>query len=491
MAYIILPSRRTRQPQGAVRVDWSNPLTRGLTNLLGMYGGTMRQFALDATVPALYGSLPQYLLADGSVGLYNSESVASGTVNNYIELPVITSSAISVLVHGARFATPVGGQVAVIAATRAGGEVSGWEMAAGNSYGNSNLFYFTPLNVGSNPAFFSNGRKNSGNNPSDTSVENGKTYTVLGSFSAHTIGSGHSILAKASGASDYCEPNAVSLYATWSRQLSDNESVDLTRNPWQLFAPDPRRLWFAPSGGGATIITSSGAASLLAKAAAAVAATKTTTTVARSAVAGTAATTSIRIGAATAKTTSAGAASTTTIRTATIAARATGNGTAAATTLRTGLAAGRLTGSAETTYAAIVSGTFAAAGRTPARGTAAYTSTHAATAAATAATSGTATATTLRTGIAAARLDARAAVTAAALVAGTVTTSAAAQIGARASVTNSTERIAAVAAMLALRGATPAAPELPVIVPPSTRTLSPDHTRLGLSPAAPAKPRLG
>ncbi|MBK7592219.1 MAG: hypothetical protein IPI27_13360, partial [Betaproteobacteria bacterium] len=90
-----------------------------------------------------------------------------------------------------------------------------------------------------------------------------------------------------------------------------------------------------------------------------------------------------------------------------------------------------------------------------------------------------------------ARLDARAAVTAAALVAGTVTTSAAAQIGARASVSNTTERVAALAAMLALRGANPAAPELPVIVPPSTRTLSPDHTRLGLSPVAPAKPRLG
>lgn len=281
------------------------------------------------------------------------------------------------------------------------------------------------------------------------------------------------------------------LLALFPYALCVEQAQELAFNPWQLFAPDPRRLWFAPSGGGATIITSSGAASLVAKANAAVAATKTTTTVARSAVAGAATATSIRVGAAAAKATSAGTASTTTIRTATIAANTASAGASAATTLRTGLAAGRLTRSAETTYAAIISGTFTAAGRTPARGTAAYTSTHAAAAAATAATRGTAASTTLRTGIAAARVDARAAVTAAALVAGTVTTSAAAQISARASVGNTTERVAAVAAMLALRGATPAAPELPVIVPPSTRTLSPDHARFGLSPVAPAKPRLG
>ena len=42
---------------------------------------------------------------------------------------------------------------------------------------------------------------------------------------------------------------AIYLALCWTRELSQNEVNSLLQNPWQVFAPAPRRIWSAPSGG--------------------------------------------------------------------------------------------------------------------------------------------------------------------------------------------------------------------------------------------------
>ncbi len=493
MAYIILPSRRTRQPQGAVRVDWRNPLTRGLQ--FASVGGNGTNVASGFP---LSGSAGFAASQHGVVRTFNGSS-------QQLSAPYTTTTAAFTLFALAKCTNQTATNTLISLGSAGSGfmmlDLSGTESSDplrlyvydgtllkqtysyNPIYNEYAAFCGVVPPLGGTMVAYQNGVLRS----HDTGERTGYNFNPVVNVS---VGANYT-----SGAPSNYFNGDIAASFFWNRDLSAQEvaeiSAEISANPWQLFAPDSRRLYFGASGGGATIITASGAASLVARAAAAVAATKTAAAASRATIAGTASTTSIRTSALVAKARSAGAAATTTLRTATIAARTVGAGTAATITLRIGLAAGRLTSNAQTTYAAIIAGAFTAAGRTSARGTAAYASTHTATAAATATTSGAAAATTLREGIAVARVDARAAVTAAALVAGTITTTAAAQISARASVSNTTERSAALAAMLALRGANPAAPELPVIVPPSTRTLSPDHTRLGLSPVAPAKPRLG
>lgn len=464
MAYLILPSKRTRQPQGAARIDWSNPLTRGLLGLLvpTVSPGNI----VNAADPSVIGAITPS--RDGLYSRYYGELSTDSRIISATSLSVyarfLTSSSIGAqeCVFGRG---PTGSSNNIGFGFHATHNVSAY---SGAIYGGGG---YSIVGKPTGGALVANTQYSIGFSHDGS---NGRCYSdgrlTVGPTAIGSIDTTGRLAINATSTLENDGQCAFSVFGYWNRILSDADYAAIHANPWQLVAPDSRRLWFAPSGG-ATVITSSGAAALVAKATAAYAATHAASAVARTGLRATAATTSIR--------------------TATVAARTTERGTAATTSLRTGIAAGRVSANAATTYSAIVSGTFAAAGRTTARGTAAYASTHNATAAATTAIAGTATTTTLRTGIAAARVDARAAVTAAALVAGTVTTTAAAQIIARASVTNTTERIAAVAAMLALRGANPAAPELPVEIPPSTRSLFPDRSRLGLSPVAPFKPRLG
>ena len=53
----------------------------------------------------------------------------------------------------------------------------------------------------------------------------------------------------------------VALALAWSRALTINELQQLQRNPWQLFAPESRKLYFGASGGGANIFESTFATS--------------------------------------------------------------------------------------------------------------------------------------------------------------------------------------------------------------------------------------
>ncbi|MBK7082279.1 MAG: hypothetical protein IPH55_16665 [Betaproteobacteria bacterium] len=57
-----------------------------------------------------------------------------------------------------------------------------------------------------------------------------------------------------SGAYNYLN-GSVAVACFWDRALSADEVREVSLNPWQLFAPDSRRIYFGASGGGATTTT--------------------------------------------------------------------------------------------------------------------------------------------------------------------------------------------------------------------------------------------
>ncbi len=201
----------------------------------------------------------------------------------------------------------------------------------------------------------------------------------------------------------------------------------------------------------------------------------------------------------------------------TVAARAWARGADTVAPLRTESASGRIRAKATNTVEHIDAGAVSrtVAGKVRARGAAATLAIRATSIVGRVQARGADNVTSTRLSLAAGRVRGRAAVAAAPVIAGMVTTTAAGRLRARGSSTATLTRLEAVAGRVTARGTDTAnsiraaaaagrlrsrgratagpyvAPELPVIVPPSTRTLSPDHTRLGLSPVAPAKPRLG
>ena len=87
---------------------------------------------------------------------------------------------------------------------------------------------------------------------------NGSPVTGTLSGSASTIvNNGAPLVGRLdySGSSYYCDAT-VGMVALGDLDLPSSELQSLSENPWQIFAPDPRRLYFAPSGGGATIFES-------------------------------------------------------------------------------------------------------------------------------------------------------------------------------------------------------------------------------------------
>lgn len=243
MALILLPSKRvwTEQPPEPVPIDVANPLTQGLIRLLIPVGGFMVDM-LGGSVTQV-GCVPSACSA-GRVITNNGESISGGSVapSNYISLPVLSTGAVTNLFGGIRYSTPGASKVAIIFKSGHSTEAGGIEASAGNAFGNANLAYCNQAaGASSGGLWFWDGKKSTGTNPTDETIVNGVPFVGLGSFASSTAGTSNRLLAGGDlswGASSvYCHDTGVFIFAQWNRQLTDDESVAVTLNPWQLFAP--------------------------------------------------------------------------------------------------------------------------------------------------------------------------------------------------------------------------------------------------------------
>lgn len=510
MAYLILPSRRTRQPQGAVCIDWNNPLTRGLTYLVTAVGGNVyesvrRQFPTSYNGPTIRTS-PQGLVAKVDSANQAFEFPASAAVSSAASICAIATYTAPAAEYGGIFTlthssdSGVDPYAAVSLKAGATSDRANFNFNAnGVNYavdsGSGGTYIGTPSG-GDEEVFF--GRfvsgaqtfhysKNRSALISGTSSQTGSIQ--FGSGPRLVVGEDYRLGIRTAGRS-------VLVAALWNVALSDNEFIAFKANPWQLFTSD-RKLYFGTSGGTGTTTERTVAARAKARGAATTATTRTTTAAGRVEARATATTTAIHAG--------------------TAAGRIKARGADTVAPLRTESAAGRIRAKATNTVEHIDAGAVSrnVAGKVRARGAAATLAIRATSIVGRVQARGADTVTSTRLSLAAGRVRGRAAVTAAPVIAGMVTTTAAGRLRARGSATATLTRIEAVAGRVTARGTDTAnsiraavaagrlrsrgratsgpyvAPTLPLEIPPSTRTIDRDPARLGFSPISPTKPRLG
>lgn len=241
MAVVIIPKRGCLDIGESYEIDFDNPICRGMAQCVISSRGVPRQ--IYGRGMSRYGTLGTYANKYGVGVTNNGESVSAGNASNYIELPV-TGSAVTVLYVGGRLSTPGASKVSEGVATQAGSETAGFALDLGNAYGNANLLYFYAFGSGAGYKVYVDGAPTIGNNPTNFTIVNGNTYSIVASMSSHTAGTGHTLLAKASGINDYAHDSFFNLYAQWDRQLTEYEHKSLSANPRQILKPRRKILYF-------------------------------------------------------------------------------------------------------------------------------------------------------------------------------------------------------------------------------------------------------
>ena len=222
----------TEQPQDAVGVDSGNPLAIGLRGLVNAAQIKVNQVN---NAPAVFTNPDLMTRSPNPRGIGQTSGVASDFIySTYATQLDAAGGNFSLLaffqiksVGAARTAATAGNFQPISIGIDASGNVVG-KAALANTTVTSDATYsvgdfICAAHVGSTSGFvlYINGIKQSG----------------LGSASTSGFAFGRSDIAIQA-------PNFSILgAANWARALSDAEAVELTRNPWQLFAPRTQRIW--------------------------------------------------------------------------------------------------------------------------------------------------------------------------------------------------------------------------------------------------------
>jgi hypothetical protein len=223
----------TQQPQVAVGVDWSNPLTNGLILL---YNPATNYEAASSVVGSL---VTAPLFGIGSAGRYSASNGAGYVALNNTKFPSNAGrSFFSVFSVGAS---------AFNASRIAEGNSTNfqtYEVYRSGSNLLSNLNNVTQVTLGTITPIMTLSGVLGGSVSSF--ILNGKTR-VTSNWTAPSWSSPHHLYVNAAMSGSVSSAGGFQyLVALWSRSLSNAECLALNANPWQLFDPLNRPV-FAPS----------------------------------------------------------------------------------------------------------------------------------------------------------------------------------------------------------------------------------------------------
>jgi hypothetical protein len=255
MAAIILPHRWKSQPQYPVEIDFSNPLSKGLTTFIDGHGNSL----LPPVVSSKNLSFSRKYTNKG-VLLSNNGSA----VNVITGGQVAGSSGPSFTILGQISLNTTGQTNKYLAIDR--NTSTNNQNAIIYGYSSNSLEYFSTGYTGSNP------RTGTGLTITDTNphifayardgaslkwesyLDGGNVLNTTSSFSI-TSGINLSHLFGSSTTLDIINAS-IGFWAVWGRYLTKPEISEISANPWQIFRPINRRLYFGVSGGaGAQTLT--------------------------------------------------------------------------------------------------------------------------------------------------------------------------------------------------------------------------------------------
>ena len=258
MAWVERLVTRTSQPQDAVGVDWSNPLTRGLE--FAYLPGHRRDSAGKLPgVPLLgvnttsFGASIVQPGTDSNNGLVIKSGQLLGPLQNSTVIGIASTSA-TININDQGTAGQIGTNGNAIYCER--GAVDGNDIyklgASGVTSQNAEFTYRNDAGTLLQSRMY--GTLNDGKSHLFGAVKRGTQHIAYldKSSTSGTFGSGSTAFTNASNqmiiGSDAGDSLAswngkIDLVSGWSRALSDAEVKSLSDNPWQIFEPEVQRIW--------------------------------------------------------------------------------------------------------------------------------------------------------------------------------------------------------------------------------------------------------
>ena len=248
MAEIWTRATRQRQPQGAVAVDWANPITHGLASLISgdrnfTFGRPDGPLAISQKRVSTPSGLALSTSASGEyIRTQNITDTTSIDTGATIAALWIGSGLNSTSAYrGIQCYGLLGGQVVLAYGINPSG-------TAQVSYGNgANAALTTTIPNDTKLHFTSVSRRASSTSATFVIDRTTEVFSV-----GTSNGSGNSPQLLGIFRTDATTENWFANYllgAVWKRALSTSELLSLSANPWQLFAPERRVSYFFPASG--------------------------------------------------------------------------------------------------------------------------------------------------------------------------------------------------------------------------------------------------
>ncbi|MGO4379695.1 hypothetical protein AB4Z19_15575 [Pseudoduganella sp. RAF19] len=248
MTDLLLKRRAWRQPQGALQVDWGNPIAQGLC-LVALNGQNL------SALGVIGGKQVTFPYASGSSQVVNSQGVASQATNylydtgatgivgnNYSLLVVGNCTSTSAIQNAVDDDVDTGSPRCFQFRVNAGkAELITFDTSSNPYFATAPAMSATKLASG-----FVIGAAVAGNS---IAVYQGGTKTANTAAGTQRVPSGSFRLGghKGSGGSSW-GTGGLNLVLGWNRTLSDTEMQSLADNPWQLFRLQSMRLQLSAAG---------------------------------------------------------------------------------------------------------------------------------------------------------------------------------------------------------------------------------------------------
>ena len=263
MSYIIIPSRRRVQPLGPVRIDWNNPLTNGLI-FAAPLSPNYRGDAVRGNLPTVTGAITTKGIGRFGVGPYFPASAS------YLDYPVIdslltTTTPVTIAwienyTSGSTYNTPISftasGSNNPFIVTRSATDAGWYDVFGRRGYTGIKANFGPVVNESTNVGMLASATGiHTSSYTNWLSWWNGSPVTAgtTGSnFSASTT-TGFRLGEKLGGTELY--KGGLGGVAIWARVLSNAEALEYYRNPYQLYQPDVRRIYFGTGATGTTTTT--------------------------------------------------------------------------------------------------------------------------------------------------------------------------------------------------------------------------------------------
>lgn len=240
MAWINTRGTRLSQPQGPVEVDWGNPLARGLRRAINF--NTLRPREVVENTPITYGwNYPLGPVHISTVGAGNRAYKLpwnNGQGIHFAGWQTTGEASFVVLQHRV---VSIDNNDWMLTGTGGDGQHFPWNgNAAGGHFWNTRWFEAPPPGGASflRPSVIAVSVKNG----SQRAFWDGRVFASATQAGAAVVRSTISVI------SDGYADVAIYLCYMWSRALTDTEIASISANPWQLFKPVTRRVYFDVGG---------------------------------------------------------------------------------------------------------------------------------------------------------------------------------------------------------------------------------------------------